>query len=238
MVQGDIAADLNSYENAMWFTSSYMITIATMAPLVGRLSTIFTPGTMILVSAFFFAIGAVVTSQAHSFAIFILGRVLVGVGGGGIMTLSLILVLQLTSKRRRGLFIGIVNTGFTIGVSAGAVVFGALLPVMGWRALFWIQAPVGALAGLGVYLSMPDFAAAGKLEDKRTTLQKLAKIDYAGALSLVSTCLPVDTARVPNRLTVADHNHRPLPLWPFGHDPDLSDAALDLSLHPLPNDRI
>jgi len=132
MTQSTIAADLDAYEGAMWFTSAFLITMASMAPLVGRLAMIFSPGLMTLASSFFFAVGALVTSQAQSFAVFIFGRVLVGVGGAGVMTLSMILVLQLTSKRRRGLFIGLVNAGFTIGLSTGAVVFGALLPTLGW----------------------------------------------------------------------------------------------------------
>lgn len=116
----------------MWFTSAYLIAVASMSPLVGRLAMVFSPGVMTLTSSLFFTVGALVSSQAMSFAVFILGRVLVGVGGAGVMTLSMILVLQLTSKRRRGLFIGLVNAGFTIGLSTGAVVFGALLPTLGW----------------------------------------------------------------------------------------------------------
>ena len=63
---------------------------------------------------------------------FLLGRAIQGIGGAGIMTVSFILVLELTGKKRRGLFIGLVNAGFTTGVSVGAVVAGALLPVTGW----------------------------------------------------------------------------------------------------------
>ena len=185
MTQSTVAADLDAYEEAMWFTSAYLITTSSCAPLVGRLSTIFTPGIMILFSSFFFAVGAIVASQAHSFAVFIVGRCLIGVGGAGVMTLSLILVLQLTTKKRRGLFVGMVNAGFTIGLSTGAVVFGALLPAMGWRALFWVQSPLAIVAGIGVYLSIPIFAASSHAKDK-TTLQKLAGIDYAGAVLLVS----------------------------------------------------
>lgn len=132
MTQSTIAADLDAYEGAMWFTSAYLIAVASMSPLVGRLAMVFSPGVMTLASSLFFTVGALVSSQAMSFAVFILGRVLVGIGGAGVMTLSMILVLQLTSKRRRGLFIGLVNAGFTIGLSTGAVVFGALLPTMGW----------------------------------------------------------------------------------------------------------
>lgn len=132
MTQSTIAADLDAYEGAMWFTSAYLIAVASMAPLVGRLAMIFSPGVMTLASSLFFVVGALVSSQATTFAVFIVGRVLVGIGGAGVMTLSMILVLQLTSKRRRGLFIGLVNAGFTIGLSTGAVVFGALLPTLGW----------------------------------------------------------------------------------------------------------
>lgn len=48
------------------------------------------------------------------------------------MTIALILVLELSSKKKRGLFVGLVNAGFTTGVSFGAVLAGALLPVTGW----------------------------------------------------------------------------------------------------------
>lgn len=189
MVQSAIAEELDAYELVMWFTSAYLITVASGAPLAGRLATIFSPSIMILFSGIFFAVGAITTSQAHSFAVFILGRVLIGVGGSGIMTLSLILVLQLTSRKRRGLFIGLVNMGFTVGVSAGAVVFGALLPVMGWRALFYAQAPLGILAGIGVYFAIPTFPTTepSSSKDTKTTLQKLQTIDYAGAALLTST---------------------------------------------------
>ncbi|KAK3681467.1 major facilitator superfamily domain-containing protein [Podospora appendiculata] len=190
--QSIIAADLNAYEHAMWFTSSYLITMSSVAPLVGRLSMIFTPGVMTLFSSFFFSVGALVTSQAHTFAVFILGRILVGIGGGGIMTLSMILVIQLTSRKRRGLWIGVNNAGFTIGLSTGAVVYGALLPALGWRALFWIQSPIGVLAGLGVYLSMPASLLHGTSSPKdpspvASLRAKLATIDYAGALALTLT---------------------------------------------------
>jgi len=108
-IQSTIAADLDAYESAMWLTSSYLISMSSVSPLIGRLAMQFSPQVMILFSSAWFSIGAVVTSQARSFAAFVFGRVLVGIGGGGVMTLSLILVIQLTSKRTRGLMIGLTN---------------------------------------------------------------------------------------------------------------------------------
>lgn len=201
MVQGHIADDLQAYDEAMWFTSVYMIVVASSAPLAGRLATIFPVGAMILASALFFVVGSVVSAVAASSAVFLMGRVLAGIGGGSILTLSLILVFQLTTPKKRGLYVGTVNTAFTAGVATGAVVFGALLPVVGWRALFLLQAPVGLVSGLGVFLSVPNFRTmtppttttttskktSNKLSNEKTTLQKLKTIDYAGALLLTAS---------------------------------------------------
>jgi MFS family permease len=84
------------------------------------------------ISSILFSVGGIITSQALSLRIFLLGRAISGAGGAGIMTIAIILVLELSSKKKRGLFIGLVNTGFTSGVSLGAVIAGALLPMTGW----------------------------------------------------------------------------------------------------------
>ncbi|KAK2044994.1 major facilitator superfamily transporter [Colletotrichum somersetense] len=187
MTQSVVAEELEAYAGAMWFTSSYLITMASLAPLVGRLATIFSPRGLVLPLGCFFAAGGLVTSQASSFWVFIAGRVLTGTGGAGIMTLSIILVLELVDKKRRGVFVGLVNTGFTIGLSFGAVVYGALLPVIGWRALFGLQTPLGLFAGLGAFWSIPKTFSSDHETKDRSILQKLARIDYAGAFMLVLT---------------------------------------------------
>jgi MFS family permease len=135
MAQSTIAAELDAYEHAMWFTSSYLIAMSSFGPLAGRLAAIFSPRTIILFTSVFFVAGAMLSAAAQSLPVFLLGRVVTGLGGAGIFTTAMILVLELTSRRRRGLFVGLVNTGFTTGVSLGAVVFGELVPVTGWVSL-------------------------------------------------------------------------------------------------------
>lgn len=78
------------------------------------------------------AIGLLITSLAKTLWVFLLGRFVTGGGGAGIMATSIILVLELSSKKRRGLFIGMVNAGFTTGVASGAVLAGAVTPHFGW----------------------------------------------------------------------------------------------------------
>lgn len=106
--------------------------MSSTAPLSARLAQVFSPRICVLAASILFAVGGVVSSQAPNLEYFLIGRAIQGLGGAGIMTISFILVLELAGKKRRGLYIGLVNTGFTIGVSFGAVVAGALLPVTGW----------------------------------------------------------------------------------------------------------
>ncbi|KAM3076556.1 hypothetical protein ACMFMG_007364 [Clarireedia jacksonii] len=161
--------------------------MSSMAPVAARLAQIFSPRTCIMIAAVMFAIGGIVTSQALDLKTFLIGRAICGIGGAGILTISFILVLELTSRKRRGVFIGLVNSGFTLGVSLGAVVAGALLSVTGWRFLFLIQGPLGILAGMGIYFSIPkSFTSSQKMAEGSIT-SKLAKIDYLGAIALIST---------------------------------------------------
>jgi MFS family permease len=133
--QSKIAEDLDAFAAASWFTSTYLIAMSSTSPLLARLAQIFSPRACVLVASLLFAIGGILTSQASSLGVFLLGRAIQGIGGAGVMTVSFILVLELAGKKRRGLFIGLVNTGFTTGVSFGAVVAGALLESRGWVSL-------------------------------------------------------------------------------------------------------
>ncbi|KAI0473019.1 major facilitator superfamily domain-containing protein [Xylariaceae sp. FL0804] len=187
MAMSTIAEELDAYEEAMWFTTSFLLALSSVAPLVGKLATIFSPRAMVLASSVLFALGALVTSRAPSFPVFILGRVITGIGGGGTTILAFILVLELTSKRKRGLFVGLTNTGFTIGVSLGAVMFGGLIERTGWRALFWIQVPFALLAGLGVFLALPGSFKSSHGSKEGSLSTKLKRIDYLGAVFLAAT---------------------------------------------------
>lgn len=132
MIQGQIAEDIDAHAQAIWFTTAYLIPLSSLAPVAGRLATIFSPRTLVLPIAISFTIGSLVTSRATSFWPLAAGRAIAGLGGAGVLSLCIIFTLELTSKKRRGLFIGLVNSGFTSGVASGAVVYGALLPLVGW----------------------------------------------------------------------------------------------------------
>ncbi|KAH4925767.1 hypothetical protein HBI55_139680 [Parastagonospora nodorum] len=187
--QSSIAADLDAFEQATWLTSSYLIAMSSLAPLMGRLSQVFSGRLCMFFSTMLISIGTLVTGFSTSFRMFLVGRALTGAGGGGIFIVASIIVIQMTSPKRRGLYIGLVNTGMTVGVSLGAVIAGALEPKIGWQPLFWIQSPISLLAGISLLLSIPsDYSKENQYSDMSLG-QKLRRIDYSGILLLIATII-------------------------------------------------
>ena len=188
--QSAIAADLDAFEQTSWFTSAYLIAMSALGPLNGKLAAVFTPRITIFVSSILLAIGTVTSGLTAGFEGFIFGRVLTGIGAAGIFTVSIIIVLELSSSKQRGLAIGLLNTGFTIGVAAGATAAGALLPKTGWRWLFIAQAPVAVLGGIALLISIPStFHTGGKQDATKSssTLAQLRRLDYFGAVALTTS---------------------------------------------------
>lgn len=190
--QSAIAGDLDAFERTSWFTSAYLIAMSALGPLNGKLAAVFTPRITIFASTVLLAIGTITSGLANDFTGFIVGRVFTGIGASGIFTVSIIIVLELTSAKQRGLAIGLLNSGFTVGVAVGATAAGALLPVIGWRWLFLGQAPIALLGGAVLLLSIPSTFTTGKQdESKEPTLTRLARLDYIGAVSLTASIVLV-----------------------------------------------
>ncbi|KAL2891796.1 Vacuolar basic amino acid transporter 1 [Ceratocystis lukuohia] len=168
MIQSKVAEDLDADEEVMWFAGAYLIALSALTPVIGRLATIFAPRNIVVPVSLLVAAGSAITASATAFARFTVGR--------------------LISKERRGMYMALVNMGFTAGLSFGAIMYGALLPCIGWRAIFWAQALVSVAAGAGVYLSVPESSQPRKkLNDGMSAAQKLASIDYVGVVALTTT---------------------------------------------------
>lgn len=206
--QSDIASDLDAFEKTTWFTAAYLIAMSALGPLNGKLASLFSPRICIFASTVILAIGCLLSSVAQSFEVFITGRCITGIGASGIFTISIIVVLELTSSKGRGLAIGLLNTGYTVGVAVGATAAGALLPHVGWRALFWMQAPISLSGGTVLLVAIPhDFTAGRKQASEDTTMKRLMQLDYSGALTLTGSIV---------LLLAALSSPTKIPLFPIG----------------------
>lgn len=160
--------------------------MSSITPLAGRFSQIFTPRIYTIFSTTLLSIGLFASAAAPDLRTFLVGRVVSGCGSGGLMSTSIILVLEMASKKRRGLCIGLINCGYTTGVASGAVLAGLITPTLGWRVIFWTQAPIVLLLGPLLFFTIPKPRDGDdgpfKLQE---LLHSLARVDYAGAITLV-----------------------------------------------------
>ncbi len=85
-----------------------------------------------MVALVFFLIGAIVAATANSFGPLLVGRSLQGVGGGGLIALTEILVTDLVPLRQRGQWFGIINAMWSIGSVTGPIVGGAFAQAASW----------------------------------------------------------------------------------------------------------
>ncbi|RAL08907.1 putative MFS multidrug transporter [Aspergillus homomorphus CBS 101889] len=181
--QSAIAAEFDAFSVVTWFSSVFLIAYSSIAPLSGRLCQIFTPRVYVFFTSSLLALGLFVTAAAPNLAVFLLGRAIAGCGAGGQTVTAFVLTLDLTSKKRRGLFLGLISVGMTTGISSGAVLSGLLTTAYGWRLIFWIQAPVALILAPVMFSAIPIRPEDEEL-DKGALLEKLAQVDYAGALTM------------------------------------------------------
>src|SRR5690606_22435599 len=131
--------------------SGFLLGYVSVLPLVGRLADLVARQRILLGCLAIFVVGSVVTALAVELPVLVSGRVLQGVGGGGLVPATLALVADLWPADRRGTPLGVVGAVQELGSVLGPVLGAAVLAVADWRAIFWLNAAAGVVvAGLVV----------------------------------------------------------------------------------------
>jgi MFS family permease len=123
--------------------SGFLLGYVGALPLVGRIADLRGRLPVLVGSLLVFAVGSMVTASAYDLGSMVAGRVLQGIGGGGLVPATLALVADLYPPRRRGIPLGIVNGVQEFGNVVGPL-YGAVVLAFGtWRDIFWINLAVG-----------------------------------------------------------------------------------------------
>ncbi|KAL1656870.1 hypothetical protein SLS61_000666 [Didymella pomorum] len=177
---GIIGTDLKALSSTSWIATGYFLTLTAFQPLYGRLSDIFGRKECLLFGYLIFGIGAMACGFARTIGELIAARAFAGIGGGGMTVCVSIMLSDIVSLRDRGTWQGYINLVYASGAATGAPLGGLLAETIGWRWSFIAQGPICLLALLAVAfaLKLP------KQEDSHWK-EKLAKIDFLGALILI-----------------------------------------------------
>ncbi|PYI36610.1 MFS general substrate transporter [Aspergillus indologenus CBS 114.80] len=175
-----ISSSFHSLSLLSWLATSYLISNAAFQPLSGRLTDIFSRRAGLVFSNVFFAAGTLMCGLAKSEGAIIAGRVIAGIGGGGLTAISTIINSDLVPLRKRGIWQGIGNICYGAGSGLGGVFGGWINDTLGWRWAFLIQVPFIVVSGILVTVMV-------KVPVKDTDDAKLKRVDFFGALTLVTT---------------------------------------------------
>ena len=123
--------------------SGFLLGYVGALPLVGRIADLRGRLPVLVGSLVTFGLGSLVTATAYDLPSMVVGRVLQGVGGGGLLPATLALVADLYPPRRRGVPLGVVGAVQEFGNVLGPL-YGAVVLAFGtWRDIFWINMAVG-----------------------------------------------------------------------------------------------
>ncbi|HET6562058.1 MAG TPA: MFS transporter [Marmoricola sp.] len=125
--------------------SGFLLGYIAMLPLIGRIADLRGRVPVLVGCLLLFALGSLGTAAAYDLPSIVVGRLLQGVGAGGLLPATLALVADLYPPRERGVPLGVVGAVQELGNVVGPV-FGAVVLVFGsWRTIFWINLAVGLL---------------------------------------------------------------------------------------------
>src|SRR5262245_19658354 len=143
-----IAASLGNVGRVSWIVVGYLVATTVAAPVYGQLRDVYGSKRMLFIALAIFIASSLLCTVATSVEMLSCGRILQGLGGGGLMTLSQALVGETVPPRERARYQGYLAAVAVTANSFGPVAGGFLTEHLGWRSVFLINLPIGIVAVL------------------------------------------------------------------------------------------
>jgi EmrB/QacA subfamily drug resistance transporter len=175
-----IVEDFNGLNHYTWVVTAYLLTSTASTPLYGKISDIYGRRPVFQFAIVTFLLGSLLAGASQNMTQLIATRALQGLGAGGLMALTFVIIGDIVPPRERGRYQGYFGAVWGLSSVAGPLLGGffsdhaTILGVTGWRWIFYINIPFGILAL--VLTSATLHIAKQKREHK---------IDYLGAFLLV-----------------------------------------------------
>lgn len=181
-----IADDLQGLDAQAWVTTAYLMTSTISTPLYGKLSDIYGRKPFFVIGIVIFVFGSLLCTLADSMYTLAIYRGIQGLGAGALMSLALAIIGDIIPPRDRAKYQGYMLAVFASSSVIGPVVGGffagmdTILGIDGWRWIFLLNVPIGALALTMVILT---------LNVKNVRVDH--RVDWAGAAAIVVGLVPL-----------------------------------------------
>ena len=162
--------------SATWLVSGYLIVMASLQPLAGKLGDRHGRRPLILVGLAWFAAASLGAALAPSLPVLIGFRLQQAVAGALAFPNALAVVREVLPKERRGAAFGTLGSAIGLAAATGPPLGGALVALGGWRAIFLVNLPWVALTLLLVSRAVP-VGLGGR---------RRGRLDWTGAVGLTA----------------------------------------------------
>jgi len=176
-----IVEDFNGLNHYTWVVTAYLLTSTASTPLYGKISDIYGRRVVFQFAIVTFLIGSFLAGASQDMTQLIATRAIQGLGAGGLMALTFVIIGDIVPPRERGRYQGYFGAVWGLSSVAGPLLGGffsdhaTILGVTGWRWIFYINIPFGiaAMVITSAVLHIPK-------------VKREHKIDYLGAILMVA----------------------------------------------------
>lgn len=141
-----IVSDLGGLEHLSWVVTAYILASTAATPLWGKLGDQYGRKKLFQTAIVIFLIGSALCGLAQNMPQLIAYRAVQGLGGGGLIVLSMAIVGDIVSPRERGRYQGLFGAVFGATSVLGPLLGGLFTQHLSWRWVFYVNLPIGVVA--------------------------------------------------------------------------------------------
>ncbi|KAJ9610272.1 hypothetical protein H2200_005049 [Cladophialophora chaetospira] len=184
-----ITSVFDSLDQAGWYGSSYLLAMAALQPMCGRVYVDFDVKRALLCGIFVFEIGSALCAAATSSFMLIIGRSVAGGGASLLFNGAFTVIGTSIPLNKRAIYIATLSSIFGLTSIIGPLLGGVIVDQLSWRWCFWINLPIGAVASPALILSLQTPCQSAS---KLSWIRRIIRLDLPSTLvlsgSLVSLC--------------------------------------------------
>jgi DHA2 family multidrug resistance protein len=152
-MMGNLGATL---EEIAWVSTGYIVANVIVLPLTSWLADRFGRRNYYVGSIALFTTASFLCGNAHSLETLVLWRVVQGIGGGALISTAQAIMFDIFPIKERGIGMAIFGIGVMVGPTLGPTLGGWITDNFNWPWIFYINVPLGILAGLLCWRFVPE----------------------------------------------------------------------------------